>query len=121
MAAVAGRADEPLPAEVDAVIDPYEVVGPQRKEYVVDREFGSTVPARMALLGPIDPAAPVVTIGAWSSSMAIDDAAQAVEGTIAMAIAASSANDGRSIPGIRNRVQRMVHLSTGAGIGRPPM
>jgi len=51
------------PALVCGVNDPYAVVVPYSKRYVVARAFGSTVPARVAPVVVIDDAAPVTTTG----------------------------------------------------------
>ena len=48
MRAVTGCADAPLPALDVVVLDPYTVVGPQSKPYVVAWARGVTVPASVA-------------------------------------------------------------------------
>jgi hypothetical protein len=54
---------DPEPAPASAAEEPYDVVVPYSKWYVVDDPLGSTLPFNVALVSPTDVAEPVVTLG----------------------------------------------------------
>jgi hypothetical protein len=54
---------DPALASTAGDCDPYDVVVPYSKWYVVDDPLGSTLPFNVALVSPTDVAEPVVTAG----------------------------------------------------------
>ena len=64
---------EPEPALDDEVFDPYAVVVPYSKRYVVDRLFGSTLPFSRALVVPIELAEDVTATGGSAVTNVLSD------------------------------------------------